>query len=208
MSVVCPTVTASNKDEYQDQIDVSLFSDHIHIDLADGRYAKASVDIKDIWLPEKGRVDIHLMFERPFEALPELIALQPSLVIVHGDAKGDLVAFSKHLKDHGIGFGVSLIQKLKVADFTPLVKLADHALIFSGSLGSFGGHADLKLLQKVSQLRTYNPTIEIGWDGGINLQNISALAHGGVDILNVGGAIQKAIYPENAYRELVRAVEP
>jgi ribulose-phosphate 3-epimerase len=206
MSVVCPTVTASTVDEFQEQIAVASFAEYIHIDLADGQYAKASIDIKDIWLPEGKLIDIHLMYEKPFEVLPTLIALQPSLVIVHAEAQGDLKAFSDHLKEHGIRFGVGLVQELKVDDFSALIKLADHALIFSGNLGSFGGKADIKLLQKVSQLKALNPQIEIGWDGGINLENISALARGGVDVLNVGGAIQKAPYPENAYRQLVRRV--
>src|SRR5690606_33107970 len=98
--------------------------------------------------------------------------------------------------------GVSILHDTKVDKIKSAVKDIPHVLIFSGDLGRFGGKADMKLLDKVKQLKKLNQNIEIGWDGGISLENAKDLAEGGIDILNVGGAIQRAKDPKQAYDKL------
>jgi hypothetical protein len=58
--------------------------------------------------------------------------------------------------------------------------------VFSGNLGYHGGQADLDLLDKVRKARELKPTIEIGWDGGINDQNAREIAIGDID-MDAGG---------------------
>ena len=47
----------------------------------------------------------------------------------------------------------------------------------------------------------------MGGDGGVNTQNISQLAFGGVDVFNVGSFIQQAPDAERAFRSLQRIAE-
>jgi pentose-5-phosphate-3-epimerase len=82
----------------------------------------------------------------------------------------------------------------------------DHVLVFSGNLGHHGGEADLGLLDKVRSIREHHPEVEIGWDGGINDQNAKQLIDAGVDVLNVGGFIQKADNPKAAYDKILQSV--
>lgn len=208
MAQVCPTVLATTTEDFRVQMEtIESFAERIQIDLGDNRFTKTTIDLKDVWWPSHVEADIHLMYQRPSIVLPELIAQQPGLVIIHAEAEGDHTEFAQHLKSHGIQFGVALLQNTHVAMAQDLIKLADHVLIFSGNLGSFGGKADLSLLAKVPQIRAINPQVEIGWDGGINAENIAQLVRGGIDVLNVGGAIQKAMQPKNAFRNLVRRAE-
>ena len=65
-----------------------------------------------------------------------------------------------------------------------------------------GGQANLALLDRVRQAKKWKPSVEVGWDGGVNDHNIRQLADGGVDVLNVGGFIQKAAEPLAAYAKL------
>lgn len=205
MSVVCPTVTAYTVDEYSEQIaTIESFARRIHIDLGDGDFAKRTVDIKDVWWPKQIRADIHLMYRYPEQVLAELIATAPAMVTIHAEASGDLAGCIQHLHKHGIRAGIALLQKTTVESAHELIELSDHVLLFSGSLGSFGGTADLSLLRKVKQLHAINPSLEIGWDGGISTENATQLVAGGIEVLHVGGAIQKANHPENVYRELER----
>ena len=46
------------------------------------------------------------------------------------------------------------------------------------------------------------PGIEVGWDGGVNLNNISQISSAGVTVINSGGFIQQAADPANAYAKL------
>src|SRR5690606_36219400 len=95
--------------------------------------------------------------------------------------------------------GVALLKDTPASAIEPYIDQIEHVLVFSGDLGYYGGKADLALLSKVTELKKMKPSLEIGWDGGINDHNASELVKGGVDVLNVGGFIQKATDPEDAY---------
>ena len=206
---ICPTVTAADLRTYNVQIEqISLFATRLHIDVSDGEFTPNKLlDLEYVWWPGGMRADIHVMYKRPFEHFDMLAGLRPQLVIVHAEAEGDFVSFAQGLRHHGIEVGVALLADTTVDTIAPALWLIDHVLIFSGSLGHFGGHADLRLLDKVKQLKTLKPQLEIGWDGGVSDVNAYALSKGGVDVLNAGGFIHGASNPEEAYRKLQRRTE-
>ena len=79
-------------------------------------------------------------------------------------------------------------------------------MVFSGDVGRYGGTASLMQLEKVRLIKTINAGAEIGWDGGVNVENAFSLAQGGVDVLYVGSAIQKANDPAAAFEVLSKEV--
>ena len=83
----------------------------------------------------------------------------------------------------------------------------DHVLIFAGSLGQQGTGSDLMQMEKIPLIREIRPTVEIGWDGGANMSNIRALAHSGLDVINVGAAISKTDDPAAAFRMLKSEID-
>ncbi len=204
MAVVCPTITAYDPHEYREQVErVQQFAKRIHIDLMDGHFAPTkSPGLNHVWWPEGAAADIHLMYRRPLPHLPMLVKLRPHLVIIHAEAEGDHALFADSLHKVGIRAGLALLHDTQVEDVKSIVKSFDHLLVFSGHLGYHGGQADLKLLDKVKQLRDLKPSAEIGWDGGINDHNAKQLAGAAVDVLNVGGFVQKAPDPKDAYVKL------
>ena len=208
-AVICPTVTAQNGDEYRKQMEaISAFAPRIHIDLADGVFTHVKLTaIEHVWWPEGIEADIHVMYKEPFRHTKALINLHPQLIIVHAEADGDFVAFAETVHQAGIKVGVALKPETMPATIEPALDWIDHVLIFSGHLGHFGGQANTHLLTKVLHLKRLKPELEIGWDGGINDQNVDTLAAGGVDVLNVGGFIQHAANPEGAYLNLQSSLE-
>lgn len=207
MGSICPTVLADNPDEYREQMEaIATFAHRIQIDLGDGIFTTKTVDVTDVWWPEGMSADIHLMYQMPIETVKLLVQKKPHMIILHAEATGDIAETLTYIQQHGVLAGVALLQPTAVEAVRSVIERADHVLIFSGSLGSFGGTADLSLLRKVPQIRAIRSDIEIGWDGGANATNATQLSEGGVDVINVGGAIQKAIRPENAYRVLERQV--
>lgn len=205
---ICPAVLTDDPVVYQLQVEQSLgYAHRLHIDLSDGVFAPQKlIDIENIWWPGGVRADLHVMYQRPLDHLEALVALQPQLVIIHAEAEGDFEVFAETLHRHGIETGVALLPETSVDAIRPALPLIDHVLIFSGELGHFGGHADLNLLDKVRQLRELKPTLEIGWDGGVNDQNAGQLAHGGVDVLNAGGYLHGKD-PIAAYAKLISEVQ-
>lgn len=202
---ICPAVLAETADEYRKQIEgVAHSALRLHIDLSDGKFTPhKSIRIDEVWWPGGMRADLHVMYERPFEHVEMMLDLRPQMIIVHAEAEGDFMAFAQKIRSKGVEVGVALQASTPVEILKPALHLIDHVLIFSGNLGSFGGHADLSLLDKVKVLRDLKPQIEIGWDGGVDDKNARQIAEGGVDVLNAGGFIQKSASPHEAYEQLV-----
>lgn len=207
-ATICPTVTAQDAAEYTRQMErVVRFATRVHIDVADGIFTPVKLlAVDQIWWPGGVRADVHVMYQKPFIHYKTYLSLGPQMVIVHAEAEGNFVPFAELMHRHGIEVGVALKQQTPVELIRPALGWIDYVLIFSGDLGHFGGQADLHLLDKVKQLKQLKPTLEIGWDGGINNENASALARGGIDVLNVGGYIHHAADPRTAYGALARAV--
>lgn len=204
MVSIVPTVTAFEPHEYREQMErVSRFANRIHIDLMDGEFTSSqSPALKHIWWPHHVQADIHLMYQKPMDHLETLIALKPHLVIVHNEAHLHHMHFAAELHKHDIKTGLALLQDTPVAYAEQIMHSFDHVLVFSGNLGYHGGHADMSMLTKIRQIHEHHPEVEIGWDGGINEENISELIKKGVQVLNVGGYIQKSENPKRAYDTL------
>ena len=193
MSVICPTVTTDSLDEYARQLRLNeSLSPRVHLDIADGVLTEAKLLAADqLWWDHPLLVDVHVMYQKPDEILEQLIKLQPNMVIIHAEANVHHALFAAQLHKAGIKAGLALLQDTKVEDFENAIVSFDHLLIFSGNLGHFGGVADLELLDKIAQAKEHHPEIEVGWDGGVNDQNVRTLAEAGVDVLNV-----RRIYPK------------
>lgn len=210
MSVVVPTVTAFDIETYYRQLRlIAAFAGRIHVDLMDGVFAPTtSPSLKDISLPSHIQTDVHLMYEEPMDALPDLIRLRPHMVVVHNEAHVHHMHFVAELHKHGIKAGLAVLKDTPIEYVYQIVHSFDHVLIFSGNLGHHGGEADFGLLDKVTKIRDYHPEAEIGWDGGINVDNIRRLSKAGIDVLNVGSGIHKADSPAEMFHNMQQTVLP
>jgi len=204
MSVVVPALLAQTKEELASQVErIQSFAVRVHIDIMDGQFTSSkSVPPRDALWPPEWQVDMHLMYAQPESQVNILIDKKPSLVIFHAEAEGNLLEFMKKLQENGIKVGIALQRSTVPADNIELLEIADHALIFSGNLGEYGGKVNFLQLEKVRLIRAINPEIEIGWDGGANVDNSYTLSLGGVDVVNVGGALADAVDPVAVYKQL------
>lgn len=208
MAVICPTVLAEEPHAYREQMArIEPFAERIQIDLCDGDFTpNKTVNIAQIYWPESVIVDLHMMYRQPVTQLETVISLQPNLVIIHAEAEGDLRAMLLELKSVGIKTGVALLKGSSAEDHQDLLGIADHVLLFAGDLGHFGGVADMEVLKKIPDVRVINPTVELGWDGGVSIENAPLLVQQGIEVLNVGGFIQNSDMPEKAFKDLVTVV--
>lgn len=209
MPTICPTITAEEPHSYRGQLErIESFSSRWHIDVADGDLApRKLISLDNLWWPANVQVDLHMMYRNPTEHLELLLALHPRLIIVHAEADGDFDKWADTLHAHGIEVGIALNPRIPIDLITKALAKIDHVLIFSGNLGFQGGsQADLSLLQKARQLSQLKPTLEIGWDGGVNDENIATIAHASVDVINVGGYIHSAHNAQAAYARLEAAL--
>lgn len=207
-AVIAPAVLAATPEDYKASLErVHTFATRIHIDITDGMFAPTqTVLTNQVWWPQEWQIDIHAMVADPAQYVDALIALKPSLVIFHAEVQTDLLSVLQKLKASGVRAGVALQRPTVPSEVAQLIEAADHVMIFSGDLGRYGGTASMMQLEKVRLVKTINAGVEIGWDGGVSIDNAFSLAQGGVDVLNVGGAIQKAADAPAAYEALVKEV--
>lgn len=208
MAEVAPCITVESMDDYQAAIErLKPFAERVHIDISDGEFAPTNlVGADQLSWPSEWRVDIHAMVTKPSQHLDALIERKPHTIILHAEANENLLPIINHIKQAGIRTGLALLKTTVPKTISGLLEIVDHALIFSGNLGHYGGKASMMQLEKVRLVRMIHPDIEVGWDGGASLDNAYSLSQGGVDVINSGGAINSADDPEAVYRKMVSEI--
>ncbi|MDB5179502.1 MAG: rpe [Candidatus Saccharibacteria bacterium] len=208
MAIVAPTILTETLDDYKTSIDrLAPFAKRVHIDISDGEFApNFLLGEAQLYWPKEWEVDIHAMVSRPSEHIAQLINLKPNLIIFHAEIQEDRAVLVNQIKTAGIKAGVALLRSTVPSTLADIIRIVDHVMIFSGELGKNGGTASLMQLEKVRLVKAINPAVEIGWDGGVNLENAYTLAQGNVNVLNAGSAISGAEDPAAAYEALTKEI--
>ena len=206
---IIPTILASSPESYQKSVSTyQSFAKRVQIDISDGQFAPGmTVSEANLTWPESWAVDFHMMVVRPSEHVQNLLKLKPNLVIFHAETGEDLLPIFDQLRAAGIKCGVALAKQTFPARAKTFIEAADHVLIFAGELGRQGGEADMLQTEKIPLVTAIKPDVEIGWDGGANMQNVRALARAGVNVINVGAALATAEKPAETLEAMVQEAD-
>ena len=207
--VIVPAILTDNKQDYRAQIEkINSFTRRVQIDVTDGIFTPTqTLDVTNVWWPKNWQADLHLMAANPSQHLDTILKLNPTLCILHAEAKEDLTPTFRALKEAGINIGLALLPQTFPGTVKPYIDMVDHVLIFAGQLGVQGSPADMMQMEKIPLVRNMKPEVEIGWDGGANMTNVRALAHADLDVINVGAAISQAENPAAAFQMLVEEID-
>ena len=202
---IAPTILTASPDEFQAAlVAINEFTNQVQIDITDGEFAPSrTIGLDHVFWPDNWQVDLHMMVKNPSRYIDKLILMKPHLVIFHAEVEEDLRLSFEKLRQAGIKVGLALLRQTVPEQKADLITLADHVLIFAGDLGRMGGQANLLQIQKVRLIRAISPNVEIGWDGGANIDNLPMIIQAGVDVINVGSAISLASNPAEAYKAMV-----
>ena len=208
MSIIAPSITVETEDQFKASIEkLKPFASRVHIDISDGEFAPVLLyPVENLWWPREWIVDIHAMVSRPVDYIDKLIALGPHLITIHVETGGNIISLLDKIKKAGIKAGIALLKTTVPSTVSDAINASDHVLVFSGDLGHYGGTASLMQLEKVRLIKAINPKVEIGWDGGVAIDNAFTLTQGGVNVLNTGGALSKAADPSVVYAELTKEI--
>ena len=206
---IVPAILSADKQEYKSQIEkINAFTRRVQIDIADGIFTpNQTLDITHIWWPKTWSADLHLMVSKPSDYIETILKLHPDLCIFHAEATEELMPTFKTIKSAGIRVGLALLPSTYPGSVKQYIDMVDHVLIFAGKLGMQGGQADMMHMEKIPLVRNMKPELEIGWDGGVNVSNVRALAHADLDVINVGSAIAKSQNPAATFEELVSEID-
>lgn len=213
MKLVVPTITARDAHQFRAQTElVAGISDYAHIDLASSSFSTAQdlIPYDQLYLEPVLTSSVHVMYQDPIPVVEYLLNLPelPRMIILQAESDDkQLLGAIKLVKDSPCLLGISLLQISQPEEYSQLITMANQVVIFSGDLGKHGGKVDLELLNKVAKIKKIKNDLEIAWDGGISIDNISELAKGGIDVFYVGGEIYGSVDPCQMLHNLQELVD-
>ncbi|MBI4994849.1 ribulose-phosphate 3-epimerase [Candidatus Peregrinibacteria bacterium] len=182
--------------------EVLPFTDMLHVDVMDGHFVpNITFGPPLVASLKSGRpLDVHLMIEKPQDYLEEFakaISLahgrkDDSYIIVHQEACHHLHRAIQQIKELGCKAAVALNPLTPLYTIEPILNELDMVLLMTVNPG-FGGQEFIKsVLEKIRDLRTRAPKLNIEVDGGINDKTARLAKKAGANILVAGAYIMKS----------------
>ena len=188
----------------------------VQIDICDGQFTPAaswpykkhdenfdSIVKEDRGMPdwEDMEYEFDLMLNKPEAVVDDFINAGATRIVLHAEAKGDLVEAVENLQgraDIGIALNID----------TPLEALAPFAgkiqyiqLMGIDNVGFQGQAFDEKVIAKIKEAKKKYPELAVQVDGAVNLETAPLLLAAGADRLIIGSAIFEAENPMQAVEE-------
>jgi ribulose-phosphate 3-epimerase len=199
MKLIAPSILSADGSRLHEEITAveKAGADWIHIDVMDGHFVPnitmGPAIISAIRKATKLPFDVHLMVENPENYIESFAQAGADIITVHVEAANHLHRTIDIIKKAGKKTGVSLNPATPLTQIEEILPDIDLLLIMTVNPG-FGGQQFIKTtlpkIIKASQiLKTLpnKPLLEV--DGGVNLQNIAAIARAGADVLVAGASI-------------------
>jgi len=185
------------------------FTDCVQIDIMDGRFVPSrSVTWEQVAdLSVKLNWEAHLMVMQPEKCLKGFKQAGASKIIFHHEATTSPHDVISRIKNLGLEVGLAVNPDTPVSAIVPCVNEIDSILLLTVTPGFYGSQFIPEVMDKVAELRSIQPEIEIGVDGGVKENNIREIASAGVDYICVGSAVFMQTDPAESYRRLQSLVQ-
>jgi len=199
MKLIAPSILSADGGRLAEEIAAveKAGADWIHVDVMDGHFVPnitmGPAVIKALRKTTKLPFDVHLMIQNPDDYIEAFSNAGADYITVHVEAATHLHRTLEQIKKAGKKAGVSLNPSTPLSSVEEILPDLDLLLIMSVNPG-FGGQkfiqSSLAKIRRAAQMLAglpQKPLLEV--DGGVNLQNIGAIAGAGADVLVAGAAV-------------------
>jgi len=177
MSEIIPAILPKNAQDLMEKLNLLPEGVTIvHIDIVDS----------DIWVPMNKDFEVHLMVEFPEELVEKWIDRGARRVIVHKFTDKVLELRSRVELGLAIEMHIPIEQALKEIpnfDFVQIMSIKE--------IGEQGHPFEVKVFDRIREVRNKFPQIPISVDGGVSVKNYQILREMGVKRLVVGSAFKE-----------------
>ncbi len=177
---------------------------NVQIDICDGHFVPSftwpykkhddSFDkmlSEEIGLPEWQELDYEfdLMVDKPEEKIEKFVSIGAKRIIIHAEAKGDVVEAIKALNGRvEVGLALNIETSIEsIESYKDMIQFVQCMGI--SRVGYQGQPFDERVLEKVKEIKKAYPDLIVSVDGGVSLETASELIAAGADRLVVGSAI-------------------
>ena len=181
------------------------FTTCVQFDIMDGQFVPSqSITWKHLAnLSMKLDWEAHLMVLHPEDYLQGFHQAGAQKVLFHHEAASSPRKVISLARDLDLKVGLAINPETTVSAILPLVDEVDSVLLLTVNPGFYGSKFIPEVMDKVAELRSARPDLEIGVDGGIKENNITQVARAGVDVIYVGSAIFLHPQPGESFRHLL-----
>ena len=202
---VTPAILANDLPTFTGLVKLAeTFADYVQIDIMDGEFVPSTgisaaelAGVKSLL-----RSEAHLMVTKPEDWLEAVANFGSEEVIFHYEAVADPSATIDLLRDTNFRAGLAVNPDTPVAEFMSLADRVDTVMFMAVNPGFYGAPFIPAVIDKIRELRAARPWLNIGVDGGINLETAFIAKDAGADFVCVGSAIFKADDPAQVYCQL------
>ena len=199
MKLIAPSILSAAGARLGEEINAveKAGADWIHVDVMDGHFVPnitmGPAIISSLRKTTRLPFDVHLMIENPDSYIESFAKAGADIITVHVEAAHHLHRTIDCIKKMGKKAGVSLNPATPLALLEEILPDIDLLLIMTVNPG-FGGQQFIQnMLPKITKAANLlsalpnKPLLEV--DGGVNLQNIKAIAQAGAQVLVAGNAV-------------------
>ena len=199
MIKIAPSILSADFSSLKEQIRLveKGGADWLHLDIMDGHFVPnitfGPMVIKAIRSVTKLPLDAHLMIENPDRYLENFKSAGVDRLTVHVETCPHLHRTIQHIKKLGMKPGVTLNPSTPASSLKEIIPFVDLVLVMTVNPG-FGGQKFIRsMIKKIKEIsgiiNTYNSSIYLEVDGGVDESNASELAAAGANVLVAGHSI-------------------
>lgn len=216
MAIIAPSLLSANFLDLRADCDMLNKSeaDWYHLDIMDGRFVPnisfGPMFVEFFKKATNKTLDVHLMIQEPEKYAEIFKKAGADILTVHVEACNHLHRNIQQIKSLGMKAGVAINPHTPVELLKEIIHDIDLVCLMSVNPG-FGGQTFIPhTLNKIKRLRemideqSLNVKIEI--DGGVTLQNASAIINAGADVLVAGNTVFKSDDPIKTIAQLKKII--
>lgn len=166
--------------------------DWIHVDVMDAHFvqnlAYTPATVRRLRETFDIPLDVHLMMDHPETLLEAFLKAGADRVTVHAEAAdpGEMI---RRIHAYGRCAGIALKPSTPAKEAGPFLDTAELILAMTVEPGFGGQQLDIRVIDKIRELREAGYTGEIEADGGIREDNLKKLTDRGLTVAVMGTAL-------------------
>ena len=207
---VIPGILSKTLDDYKEKLALATsLSNHIHVDLADGRVvANRTISLPQILsVPTEARVALHMMVDSPkdyIEMIPDNSPIDELIIHLDWEDQPYVVIDAAHERDLKVSMAISpaVPEGAGVAELAAYIPML-HSVLVMGIVPGFSGQQFREeTLRTMVHLHKEFPDLSIAVDGGMKPATAKLAVQAGASIIYATSYLNRAADPQQALVEL------